>query len=195
MNCPECHRTALDRMRRGLCRPCYDRMKKAKTLDAKYPSKLRTRDETLDIYHQMRVEGSDRQQVIDRLGCSMKYLERVLSDAAVDGDPRSDAKPRKKMARVLPPVDPRSNWRDRSECRNEDPELFFPIGTKTREDRMQIATAKAICHRCPVVTSCLSYALEVREEFGVFGGTDEDERRAMLRSAQRRAYKASGGGR
>jgi len=43
------------------------------------------------------------------------------------------------------------------------------------------ATAKAICARCPVRDSCLAYALDTRQEFGIWGGLNEDERRAILR--------------
>lgn len=44
------------------------------------------------------------------------------------------------------------------------------------------AEAKAICARCPVQVECLEYALENREQYGVWGGTTRDERKAMLRA-------------
>lgn len=64
-------------------------------------------------------------------------------------------------------------------CRDEDPELFFPVGT-TGPALLQIEQAKAICRRCPVINECLSWALE-NQEFGVAGGMSEDERRAHKR--------------
>ncbi|MEU3720769.1 WhiB family transcriptional regulator [Streptomyces californicus] len=53
--------------------------------------------------------------------------------------------------------------------------------------RRQAATAKAICRRCPLQDSCLEGALERGEEFGVWGGTDERDRRAMRRLVARTA--------
>jgi WhiB family redox-sensing transcriptional regulator len=41
--------------------------------------------------------------------------------------------------------------------------------------------AKAICRPCPVRTECLADALDNNNEFGVWGGMTERERRALLR--------------
>ena len=76
------------------------------------------------------------------------------------------------------------DWRHRAVCRDEDPELFFPIGN-TGPALLQIAEAKAVCHRCPVMEQCLTWALTTSETAGVWGGTSEDERRAMKRRASR----------
>jgi WhiB family redox-sensing transcriptional regulator len=83
------------------------------------------------------------------------------------------------------------NWRHNAVCREEDPELFFPIGN-TGSALLQIEEAKAVCRRCPVMDQCLQWALESGEETGVWGGLSEDERRAMRRRAARnRARQAS----
>ncbi|WP_410540596.1 WhiB family transcriptional regulator [Streptomyces sp. KL2] len=82
--------------------------------------------------------------------------------------------------------DPHTDWRKRGACRNEDPDLFFPVGT-TGPALLQIEEAKAICRRrCPVMEQCLTWALEVGEE-GVWGGLSEDERRLLKRHTARRA--------
>jgi WhiB family redox-sensing transcriptional regulator len=73
------------------------------------------------------------------------------------------------------------DWRDRAACLAEDPELFFPVGS-TGPAAQQIALAKAVCARCPVVESCLSWALYVGEQEGVWGGTSPDERARLLRA-------------
>ena len=39
------------------------------------------------------------------------------------------------------------DWRHRAVCREEDPELFFPIGN-TGPALLQIEEAKAVCRRC-----------------------------------------------
>jgi WhiB family redox-sensing transcriptional regulator len=72
------------------------------------------------------------------------------------------------------------DWRHRAKCRNEDPELFFPVGT-SGPAMLQIAKAKAVCQRCPVRTECLNWALASGQDAGVWGGTSEDERRALKR--------------
>lgn len=72
------------------------------------------------------------------------------------------------------------DWRKRAACKDEDPELFFPVGTSGAA-LWQIAEAKTVCRRCPVASKCLSWALEVGEDNGVFGGMSEDERREMKR--------------
>jgi len=82
-----------------------------------------------------------------------------------------------------------TNWRDRSACRVEDPDLFFPIGN-TGPALLQIEEAKAVCRRCPVMERCLQWALENGQEHGVWGGLDEDERRRMQRRARRKRANA-----
>lgn len=77
------------------------------------------------------------------------------------------------------------DWRHRAACRDEDPELFFPVGS-TGPALHQIGQAKAVCHRCPVASECLEWALDMGLDAGVFGGKSEDERRALQRRSGRR---------
>lgn len=77
-----------------------------------------------------------------------------------------------------------SDWRHRAACRDEDPELFFPVGN-TGPALLQIEDAKAVCRRCDVADQCLQWALESGQDAGVWGGASEDERRAMKRRAAR----------
>jgi WhiB family redox-sensing transcriptional regulator len=76
------------------------------------------------------------------------------------------------------------DWRHRAACRDEDPELFFPIGN-TGPALLQIEDAKTVCRRCPVIDQCLQWALESGQDAGVWGGMSEDERRALKRRAAR----------
>ena len=77
-------------------------------------------------------------------------------------------------------VHPTMDWRHRSACLDEDPELFFPIGN-TGPAIMQIEEAKQVCRRCDVREQCLAWALEAGQDHGVWGGLSEDERRALKR--------------
>lgn len=76
------------------------------------------------------------------------------------------------------------DWRHRAACRDEDPELFFPIGN-TGPALAQIEEAKKVCARCEVAEPCLQWALESGQEAGVWGGMSEDERRALKRRVAR----------
>lgn len=78
------------------------------------------------------------------------------------------------------------DWRHEAVCRDEDPELFFPVGN-SGPALTQIAKAKLVCNRCPVATSCLKWALESGQDAGVWGGMSEEERRALKRRAQPRS--------
>jgi WhiB family redox-sensing transcriptional regulator len=68
-------------------------------------------------------------------------------------------------------------WEEAGACRHEDPELFFPISINSPE------TDKAlrICRRCPVQDQCLTAALTRRENYGIWGGTTEEQRRRIIR--------------
>ena len=81
------------------------------------------------------------------------------------------------------------DWRHRSACRDEDPELFFPIGN-TGPALLQIEEAKAVCRRCEVVEECLTWALESGQDAGVWGGLSEDERRASSLARPSKAAKS-----
>ncbi|WP_050545527.1 WhiB family transcriptional regulator [Mycobacteroides abscessus] len=72
------------------------------------------------------------------------------------------------------------DWRHKAVCRDEDPELFFPVGN-SGPALAQIADAKLVCNRCPVTTECLTWALESGQDAGVWGGLSEDERRVGQR--------------
>ncbi|HEY1920487.1 MAG TPA: WhiB family transcriptional regulator [Streptosporangiaceae bacterium] len=60
-------------------------------------------------------------------------------------------------------------------CRAENPELFFPTAAAGPVPA-QVRTAKAVCGRCPVQATCLSYALTTGQDDGIWGGTTREER-------------------
>ncbi|MBW5249936.1 WhiB family transcriptional regulator [Streptomyces poriferorum] len=78
------------------------------------------------------------------------------------------------------------NWRMLAACREEDPDLFFPIGS-TGPALVQAEDAKAVCRSCPVRQECLRWALDNGQDAGVWGGLDETERRALKRRSRRQA--------
>ena len=83
---------------------------------------------------------------------------------------------------------PQRDWMHRAACREEDPELFFPIGNRGPA-LVQIDQAKAVCKRCPARAECLLWALATNQESGVWGGLGEGELRAVRRRAARARHK------
>ncbi len=79
---------------------------------------------------------------------------------------------------------PRDGWQARAACRDEDPELFFPVGNLGPAARQE-AEAKAVCARCPVAAQCLAYAMRTGQDYGIWGGMTPDERRALARHDRR----------
>lgn len=69
------------------------------------------------------------------------------------------------------------DWQPKAGCIDADPEIFFI--KSARED------AKKVCGQCAVRMTCLAFALEHSEEYGVWGGLDEDERGLLKRKLQR----------
>lgn len=78
-----------------------------------------------------------------------------------------------------------SEWPELAACRDPgvDPEIFFPLG-EIGPGAGQIAAARAVCARCPVVSQCLDWALRAGEPAGIWGGTTPDERRRLRRYAR-----------
>ncbi|MFI6034667.1 WhiB family transcriptional regulator [Streptomyces sp. NPDC051315] len=74
-------------------------------------------------------------------------------------------------------------WLRGAACVGEDPELFFPVGTSGPALR-DTADAKRVCARCPVTAACLDFALDSGQTSGVWGGTAEEERAELLRTAR-----------
>jgi WhiB family redox-sensing transcriptional regulator len=108
----------------------------------------------------------------------------------MDKHPTVPRKPYKQRTRTIPEAAPVSigSWAGRAACATADPETFFPVGNE------QDAAAKQYCARCPVCDFCRHYALAANEEFGVWGGLNEAERRAILARAKReRAATLPGG--
>lgn len=79
----------------------------------------------------------------------------------------------------------RRDWRRDAACRREDPELFFPVGTRGPA-LQQIRQARAVCAGCPVRLDCLTFALVNGADDGIWGGLTEDERRDLVRSSAQR---------
>lgn len=102
------------------------------------------------------------------------------------GDPELDRKPHN--TRVIEskraPVSESRNpdmyyggegWKASAMCQFEPPAIFFP------SDARGVEKAKKICSTCPVKNPCLEFALSLRIDHGVWGGTSERQRRRMTK--------------
>lgn len=78
-----------------------------------------------------------------------------------------------------------TSWMARGACADHPTDLWFPLEPSGRHGgnvgRTEAAKAKAVCATCPVVDECATYAIANREEYGVWGGLDEAERRLIRR--------------
>lgn len=84
-------------------------------------------------------------------------------------------------------------WREFGSCRKLETNMFFPVG-QTGEAEIKIARAKSVCVPCPVRQQCLEFAITTNQEYGVWGGHSEEERRIVRRqwrARQRAAQKAT----
>jgi WhiB family redox-sensing transcriptional regulator len=73
-------------------------------------------------------------------------------------------------------------WQDRAACKGPQAAIFFPPSHVERKDEREAREqrAKAICGECPVRQPCLDYALDIREQHGIWGGLNEVERKQLL---------------
>lgn len=89
---------------------------------------------------------------------------------------------RDRLAGALLETDHGDGWRQAAACGRHDEDLWFSTAPA------HIAAAKSICrNECPVRQRCLTQTLTDGDDFGVFGGLDENERRALRRAARPRS--------
>lgn len=70
------------------------------------------------------------------------------------------------------------------ECSGEDPTLFVgPDGEERADREFREEEAKSICRQCSLISVCLDWAVANRE-IGIWGGTNDDERKAFRTGRQ-----------
>jgi WhiB family redox-sensing transcriptional regulator len=71
-------------------------------------------------------------------------------------------------------------WQNRAACRGPNQAIFFPPPQMERrsDKRLRERRAKEICSECAVQADCRRYAIEIREQHGIWGGLTEVERRS-----------------
>jgi WhiB family redox-sensing transcriptional regulator len=79
-------------------------------------------------------------------------------------------------------------WQTSALCRGNHSHLFFPPSTFERKDdrERREMRAKAICNVCPVMSDCQTYAVAIREPFGIWGGMTETDRKQVATASAAR---------
>ena len=72
-------------------------------------------------------------------------------------------------------------WMAQGACVGAPSELFFPNDT----EHEVIRQAKALCQTCPVLKTCADHAFTHREDYGVWGGMSERDRRRIRRQRRK----------
>lgn len=75
-------------------------------------------------------------------------------------------------------------------CLGVDPETFFPVYSGHSAEEK----AKRICAGCPVREGCLDFAIDTGQQYGIWGGLNQDERAAEVRQRNKAARQAQAGG-
>lgn len=88
---------------------------------------------------------------------------------------KDDTVSRVALASSRATFDEELHWRLRALRRATDPELLFVSGAQQRQ-------ATSICRDCPVKRECAAEALDNKEEYGVWGGLTERQRRTLLKT-------------
>jgi WhiB family redox-sensing transcriptional regulator len=63
----------------------------------------------------------------------------------------------------------------------EAPDAFF-VDENDGNRSYKVALSKKLCASCPLQMLCLEYALEAREQHGIWGGLLPTERETMIRN-------------
>ncbi|SHG02504.1 WhiB family transcriptional regulator, redox-sensing transcriptional regulator [Jatrophihabitans endophyticus] len=73
------------------------------------------------------------------------------------------------------------DWQMSAACRGQDTATFYhPENERGPSRARREMQAKAVCSGCPVVQSCLRWALAAREPYGVWGGLSVEERERLI---------------
>ena len=84
-------------------------------------------------------------------------------------------------------VDRSEAWRTLAACAGLGPSLFYS------EHPADVAAAKSLCSSCPVASDCAAVARTNGETFGVWGGEEPSDRRAVPPSVASCVRPAVGG--
>jgi hypothetical protein len=157
----------------------HDATGRRRCLTCRRPGRADTPQRDANIAAMSRA-GLSNSDIAARVGVAERTVARILIRTRKDPDA---------MVRYAPDTLARPDrWRTNAACRETDPEVFFP----DPGDALTIAQAKSICARCPVRPTCADDALVRRDQYGIWGGLTESQRRHTLRARALEAKADSG---
>lgn len=89
------------------------------------------------------------------------------------------------ISNYLKPIIDNWEWQFQGACNGVDTNDFYldeKMRNPSKGRREQAAIA--ICNTCPVKAKCLEHALSVPEFYGVWGGSTEEQRLAIINSSE-----------
>ncbi len=90
------------------------------------------------------------------------------------------------IGRLPVPTTEAWDWQVDAACRGMASSFFFhPWGERGPSRDARVRRAKEVCAECPVIEACRRHALEVQEQYGVWGGLSEEERLVLLNRGRR----------
>lgn len=90
------------------------------------------------------------------------------------------------IGRLPVPTTEAWDWQAEAACRGMASSFFFhPWGERGPSRDERVRRAKEVCADCPVIDACRQHALEVQEQYGVWGGLSEEERLVLLNRGRR----------
>lgn len=93
------------------------------------------------------------------------------------------------IGRLPVPLTQTWDWQMQAACRGMSSSFFFhPWGERGSARLERVERAKEVCAGCPVMDACRRHALQVQEEYGVWGGLSEEERMVLLKRGPRRLW-------
>lgn len=93
----------------------------------------------------------------------------------------SEDRPKRSITDLYP------EWYFLGACRDEDETKFFgneDIAVRPSLTLTDLKSAQTICGSCPVFRQCITHALTLPEEYGVWGGTSRNMRLRILKAAE-----------
>lgn len=94
------------------------------------------------------------------------------------------------IGRLPAPTTEAWDWQVEAACRGMASSFFFhPWGERGPSREERVRRAKEVCASCPVVDACRRHALDVQEQYGVWGGLSEEERLVLLNRGRRSLHK------
>jgi len=117
----------------------------------------------------------------ERFRALSREAASTITHRSDEYDEKNAMDARTNYARILVVDAFKPSWQNTASCGPELHHIFFPPGTFERKDEKlaREQRAKEVCRSCPIQAACLEDAVSRREPYGIWGGTNEAERKQL----------------